>query len=316
MNRKISIIVPAYNEEASIEELHDKLLASFNVMKEKGQVLNYEIWFINDGSKDGTESKILSLIEKDKNVHLISFRKNFGKSPALDAGFRHAVGDIVFTLDADLQDEPSEMTRFVEKIDEGFDLVVGWKFNRLDPMEKKLPSKLFNYVTKKLSGVNLHDFDCGFKCFRKEVIESLDLYGELHRYIPVLSHREGFKITEITVEHKTRKHGKSKYGFERYLRGLFDSLTTTFLLRYNDRPMYLFGKLGILFSSIGFLICAYLTGVWCFTEQSIGNRPALLLGVLCLIMGLQFIATGFICNLLVDISHRENYTEHHIKKIV
>ncbi|MGI6680549.1 MAG: glycosyltransferase family 2 protein [Bdellovibrionota bacterium] len=316
MNRKISIIVPAYNEEASIEELHDKLLASFNVMKEKGQVLNYEIWFINDGSKDGTESKILSLIEKDKNVHLISFRKNFGKSPALDAGFRHAVGDIVFTLDADLQDEPSEMTRFVEKIDEGFDLVVGWKFNRLDPMEKKLPSKLFNYVTKKLSGVNLHDFDCGFKCFRKEVIESLDLYGELHRYIPVLAHREGFKITEITVEHKTRKHGKSKYGFERYLRGLFDSLTTTFLLRYNDRPMYLFGKLGILFSSIGFLICAYLTGVWCFTEQSIGNRPALLLGVLCLIMGLQFIATGFICNLLVDISHRENYTEHHIKKIV
>ena len=236
MDRKISIIVPAYNEEASLDELYERLIASFNTMKEKGQVSSYEIWFINDGSKDNTEGKIEELISKDKNVHLISFRKNFGKSPALDAGFHHVTGDLVFTLDADLQDEPSEMTRFVEKIDEGYDLVVGWKFNRLDPMEKKLPSKLFNYVTRKLSGVSLHDFDCGFKCFRKEVIKALDVYGEFHRYIPVLAYRKGFKITEITVDHKKRKHGKSKYGIERYLRGFFDSMTTTFLLRYYDRP--------------------------------------------------------------------------------
>ena len=202
MDRKISIIVPAYNEEASLDELYERLIASFNTMKEKGQVSSYEIWFINDGSKDNTEGKIEELISKDKNVHLISFRKNFGKSPALDAGFHHVTGDLVFTLDADLQDEPSEMTRFVEKIDEGYDLVVGWKFNRLDPMEKKLPSKLFNYVTRKLSGVSLHDFDCGFKCFRKEVIKALDVYGEFHRYIPVLAYRKGFKITEITVDHK------------------------------------------------------------------------------------------------------------------
>lgn len=315
MDRKISIIVPAYNEEASLDELYERLIASFNTMKEKGQVSSYEIWFINDGSKDNTEGKIEELISKDKNVHLISFRKNFGKSPALDAGFHHVIGDLVFTLDADLQDEPSEMTRFVEKIDEGYDLVVGWKFNRLDPMEKKLPSKLFNYVTRKLSGVSLHDFDCGFKCFRKEVIKALDVYGEFHRYIPVLAYRKGFKITEITVDHKKRKHGKSKYGIERYLRGFFDSMTTTFLLRYYDRPMYLFGKLGVIFFLVGFVICACLTCVW-FTGVSIGSRPALALGILCIMIGIQFIATGFIGNLLVDISHRANYTEHHIKKIV
>lgn len=315
MDRKISIIVPAYNEEESLDELYQRLIQSFNTMQENGQASSYEIWFINDGSKDNTEEKIEKLISKDNNVHLISFRKNFGKSPALDAGFHHVSGDLIFTLDADLQDEPSEMVRFVEKIDEGYDLVVGWKFNRLDPMEKKLPSKLFNYVTRKLSGVNLHDFDCGFKCFRREVIESLDVYGELHRYIPVLAYRNGFRITEITVEHKKRKHGKSKYGMERYLRGLFDSLTTTFLLRYYDRPMYLFGKLGILFFLVGFIICASLTCVW-FTGESIGSRPALTLGVLFIMIGIQFIATGFMSNLLVDISHRANYTEHHIKKII
>lgn len=238
MTRNVSVLIPAYNEQDSVKELYSQIVESISDMQTKSQVSDYEIWFVNDGSTDKTEDMIRDIIETDSKVHLISFRKNFGKSPALQAGFKHVKGDIIFTLDADLQDDPAEFSRFVEKIDEGYDMVVGWKYNRLDPLEKKLPSKLFNAVTSANSGVKLHDFDCGFKCFKREVAESLDLYGELHRYIPVLAHRKGFKITEITVNHRSREHGHSKYGMERYMRGLFDSLTTTFLLKYSDRPMY------------------------------------------------------------------------------
>ena len=314
MNRKVSVIVPAYNEEESIPELYEQIISSFCKLKEKDQADKLEIWFVNDGSSDGTENAILSLCDKNENVHLISFRKNFGKSPALQAAFRHVTGDIVFTLDADLQDDPAEFTRFIEKIDEGYDLVVGWKVNRLDPAEKRLPSKLFNKVTSKASGLKLHDFDCGFKCFRKEVVDSLDLYGELHRYVPVLAHRRGFRITEIDVNHRKREHGKSKYGMERYMRGLLDSLTTTFLLKYSDRPMYFFGRLGVILGGIGFLICLALTIIW-FMGNSIGTRPLLTLGVLLIIVGFQSVSTGFVCNLLIDRDFRKSYREDHIKLI-
>ncbi len=221
----------------------------------------------------------------------------------------------MFTLDADLQDDPAEFSRFLEKIEEGYDLVVGWKFDRLDPLEKKLASKLFNRVTSLLSGISLHDFDCGFKCFRREVIDSIDLYGELHRYIPVLAYRNGFRITEITVQHHRREYGSSKYGIERYMRGLFDSMTTTFLLKYNDRPMYFFGRMGILSMILGFIICFYLTMLWMVGEK-IGGRPLLILGVLCMIIGIQMIATGFIGNIIVDTLHRSHYKENHIKRII
>ena len=199
-------------------------------------------------------------------------------------------------------------------MDEGYDLVVGWKQNRLDPAEKRLPSKLFNAVTSKTSGIELHDFDCGFKCFRKEVVQSLQLYGELHRYIPVLAHRKGFKITEIVVNHRKRNHGKSKYGAERYMRGFFDSLTTTFLFHWYDRPMYFFGRLGLITGAIGFFICMWLTILW-FQGQSIGTRPLLTLGVLLIIMGAQFISTGFVCNLIIDRGYAQFYNEDHIKFI-
>ena len=187
-------------------------------------------------------------------------------------------------MDADLQDDPKEFIRFIEKIDEGYDLVVGWKKNRLDPNEKKIASKIFNKGTSSMSGVKLHDHDCGFKCFRKEVVKSLDVYGELHRYLPALAYRNGFKITEIDVEHHKREHGSSKYGMERYMRGALDSLTTMFLLKYSDRPMYLFGRLGFWTGFVGFAICIYLTVVW-IMGNSIGSRPLLTLGVLLLIMG-------------------------------
>ena len=314
MNRKVSVLVPAYNEQDSLNELYSRVLENINKMISNQLISDYEIVFVNDGSSDNTEAVMCELADKDPNVHVISFRKNFGKSPALDCGFKHVTGDIVFTMDADLQDDPDEFQRFVEKIDEGYDLVVGWKKNRLDSAEKRLPSKLFNAVTSKLSGVYLHDHDCGFKCFRKEVIDSLDLYGELHRYVPVLAHRKGFRITEITVLHHKREHGHSKYGMERYMRGLLDSMTTTFLLKYSDRPMYFFGRVGIGLTFVGFVICIFLTVLWCM-GQAIGSRPLLTLGVLCIIAGFQFIATGFLGNLIVENTHRKSYSESHVKFI-
>ena len=310
--RKLSVLVPAYNEAESIPVLYREITDAVRPMLEAGRIGAYELWFVDDGSSDGTEAVILELCDRDENVHAIVFRKNFGKSAALQAGFRHVTGDLVITLDADLQDDPAEFPRFVEKLDEGYDLVVGWKHNRLDPAEKRLPSKLFNAVTARASGLKLHDFDCGFKCFRREVVDSLDLYGELHRYIPVLAVRSGFRITEIPVHHRKREYGRSKYGAERYMRGFLDSLTTTFLLRFHDRPMYFFGRLGILSGFAGFVICLILTIRW-FQGQSIGTRPLLTLGVLLIIMGVQFISTGFVCNLLIDRNYRQTYREGHIK---
>ena len=308
--RSVSIIVPAYNEATSIPELYADIAAHMEKLDET----EWELWFISDGSTDPTESVVLRLAELDDRVHLISFRKNFGKSAALQSGFRHVTGNVVFTMDADLQDDPAEFENFIRKLDEGYDLVVGWKQQRLDPLEKRLPSKLFNAVTSKTSGFTLHDFDCGFKCFRREVIDSLDLYGELHRYVPVLAHRDGFRITEIPIHHRERKHGRSKYGIERYMRGLLDSLTTTFLLRYSDRPMYFFGRIGLVTAAIGVLICLILSIEW-FCGQSIGHRPLLTLGVLLIIVGYQSVATGFVCNLIIDRSFRQTYREGHIKLI-
>lgn len=308
--KKISIIVPAYNEEESVPLLYEDILRNADGLNN----IEWEVWFVNDGSTDRTEEAVLKLAEHDGRIHLISFRKNFGKSAALQAGFRHACGELIFTMDADLQDDPAELQNFIEKIDEGYDLVVGWKVNRLDPAEKRLPSKLFNAVTSRASGIKLHDFDCGFKCFRREVVESMDLYGELHRYIPVLAHRNGFRITEIPVHHRKREHGKSKYSIERYMRGLLDSLTTTFLLKFSDRPMYFFGQIGIISAAVGFIICLVLSIEW-FCGQSIGHRPLLMLGVLLIILGFQSISTGFVCNLIIDRSFRETYSENHIKTI-
>lgn len=315
MFSKASVVIPAYNEQESITELYTQILSSLNSAIGGGCISDYEIWFINDGSTDGTELAIEDIIKMDSKVHLISFRKNFGKSLALDAAFHHVTGDVVFTMDADLQDDPKEFSHFIKKIEEGYDLVVGWKFNRLDSAEKRLPSKLFNKVTSAISSVKLHDHDCGFKCFRREVVDSIDLYGELHRYIPVLAYRKGFRITEIIVRHRKREHGKSKYGVERYMKGLLDAMTITFLLKYNDRPMYFFGRVGLMFIGLGGIMCAYLTSIW-FMGKSIGNRPLLMLGVLCIIIGIQMISTGFIGNIFVDILHREHYNESHIKKIV
>ena len=315
MGRKLSVIIPVYNEEESLNELYAQIMENINLCLSEQLLSGYELLFIDDGSTDNSAQVMKELRVRDENVRYIIFRKNFGKSIALQAAFRNVSGDIVVTMDADLQDDPSELKNFLLKIDEGFDMVVGWKVNRLDPLEKKLPSKLFNKVTSKMSGLKLHDFDCGYKAFRREVADSLDVYGEMHRYIPVMAYRNGFKITEIPVHHNKRKHGKSKYGMERYLRGLFDFLSVSYLLNFHDRPMYFFGKLGLCSFGVGFLICLYLTIEW-FMGMPIGTRPLLQLGILLICLGVQSLAIGFIGNMLVESTIRNNYSEAHIKEKV
>lgn len=313
MFKKVSFVIPAYNEEESLDELYSQVMDNYKKCVELGLVEDYEFLFVDDGSSDGTANKIKELNSRDEKVRYILFRKNFGKSPALQAAFRNVDGDVVITMDADLQDDPIELPNLLAKLDEGFDMVVGWKQNRLDPMEKKLPSKLFNRVTSSMSGLKLHDFDCGYKAIRREVVDTLDVYGELHRYIPVLAYRKGFRITEIPVHHNKRVHGKSKYGMERYLRGLFDFLSVAFLSRYHDRPMYFFGKIGLAFSGLGAAICLYLT-IWWLTGHNLSNRPILQLGVLAIMIGMQFIAIGFMGNMIVDATFRNNYREDNIKE--
>lgn len=307
MKKLISFVIPVYNEEESLKILCDRIYENIP------QGYDKEIIFVNDGSTDGSAEVIREMRKMDEKIHLISFRKNFGKAMALESAFRNVTGEIVITMDADLQDDPTEIPHFLDKIEEGYDLVSGWKQNRQDSLEKTLPSKLFNKVTAKLSRVNLHDFNCGFKAYRREVIDAIDVYGELHRYIPVIAYRKGFQITEIPVHHNKRQFGKSKYGFERYLRGLFDSLTVAFLGRYYDRPMHLFGKAGLLCGLAGGAICAYLL-VEKLMGNAIGGRPLLILGVLLIVLGVQLFSTGFIGDMIVDVTYRKRYDESHIKE--
>ena len=308
----VSFVIPVYNEAESLTELHRQIVENIGRANAPSPGYDYEILFVNDGSTDDSVKVIRSLHEQDPKVHLISFRRNFGKSAALQAGFRNVQGDIVITMDSDLQDDPAEIPHFLETMEEGYDLVSGWKFNRQDPAEKKLPSRLFNSVTSHMSGIKLHDFDCCFKAYRREVIDSLDVYGELHRYLPVLAYRKGFgNIAEIRVNHNKRMHGHSKYGFKRYFHGFFDCLTTNFLLKYCDSPMYFFGKWGLIFGAIGVAICIWMT-VLHFMNQKIGNRPMLFLGILCIMVGIQLFSTGIISEMMIDANVRRNYNEDHI----
>lgn len=311
--RKVSFVIPAYNEEESLEELYSLIIDNVNSCLKEKLLTDYEVMFIDDGSTDQTQNAIRKMAEHDKHVRYIFFRKNFGKSIALQTAFKNVTGDVVITMDADLQDDPCELGNFLKKIDEGYDLVSGWKFNRLDPAEKRLPSKLFNKVTAKMSGINLHDFDCGYKAYRREVTDCVEVYGQLHRYIPVLAFRNGFRIAEIPVHHNKRKHGKSKYGMERYMQGLLDFFTVSFLSKYHDRPMYFFGRAGLLSMFIGGAICLFLTVLWCM-GNSIGTRPLLQLGVLLIILGIQLLSVGFIGNMLLDVTFKNNYSEAHVKE--
>ncbi len=296
---KLSFIIPVFNEEQSLQPLYSEILENIENRK-------YEIIFIDDGSSDGSFTIMQELAAKDKNVKVIKFRKNFGKAASLDAGFEAAKGDIIFTMDADLQDDPKEITNFIKKIEQGYDLVSGWKKKRRDPIHKTFPSKLFNAITAKFFRLKLHDYNCGFKAYRKEVIKELDIYGEMHRYIPALADSKGFKITEIPVNHRSRKFGKSKYGMERYIRGFLDLLTVKLVTSYTHSPLYLFGRIGTTFSAIGFLIGLYLTIMKFWFHQPLYNRPLLYLSILLIMLGLQFFSIGLIGELLVNQNRKQN----------
>jgi glycosyltransferase involved in cell wall biosynthesis len=306
----LSIIIPFYNEEDSLLILYEEIKS---VMEQNGYA--HELIFIDDGSIDKSADVVRDLINNDLCVTLIQFRRNFGKAAALQAGFTHAQGDYVITMDADLQDDPAEIPRFIEKLNEGYDLVSGWKYNRLDPLEKRIPSKLFNKTISTISGIKLHDFNCGFKAYKKDVVKAVDVYGELHRYIPVLANRYGFRITELIVNHRARKYGKSKYGIERYLRGLFDSVSVSFISRFHNKPMYLFGRMGIILMVLGSFICLFLFALW-LSGIRIGDRPLLLLGVLLLVLGVQFFSSGLLADMIVDRSFKRTYFEYHIREII
>jgi len=306
----ISFIIPVYNEENSIPLLCTKIC---DVMLNDLPKKSFKIILIDDGSCDSTLSVIKDIQKENPYVDYISFRQNFGKSAALQAGYRNSTGDIVITMDADLQDNPVEIKKFLDKLDEGYDMVSGWKRRRLDNFEKRWASIIFNKYMAMSSKIPLHDFNCGFKAYRRELIDSLDIYGELHRFIPVLAKRNGFRIGEVEVDHQKRKFGKSKYGFKRYIRGMFDSVSVMFLLKYREQPMYYFGRIGLLSFLLGFAVCFYLLINWIGGEQ-IGGRPLLMLGVLLIIIGTLFICIGLLGDLIVDLGYRKHYDEYHIKE--
>jgi glycosyltransferase involved in cell wall biosynthesis len=289
---EISVIVPLYNEEGSIPTLHREITEA---LRKLGRP--YEIIFSNDGSTDGSVAILEELTMTDPSVTVLHLRRNFGKAMALSAGFKEASGRIVITMDADLQDNPVEIPKFVAGIESGYDLISGWKFHRKDPISKTLPSKLFNRVVSGTTGLPLHDFNCGFKAYSRNLVDNLRIYGELHRYIPALAYGEGYRVKEIKIDHRPRKYGKSKYGLERFTRGLLDLLTVLFITRYTRKPLHLFGSIGLVSIFLGMTINVYLSTIWAMGTP-IGHRPLLSLGVLLTVLGVQFVSTGLLGEML------------------
>jgi glycosyltransferase involved in cell wall biosynthesis len=304
----LSIVIPAYNEQQSLPELLEKVSHSVEPLK-----LRYEIIIVDDGSTDSTLEVIKSLKKKYPPLKAISFRKNYGKSPALAEGFKMAQGRQVITMDADLQDDPDEIPELIRKLNEGYDMVSGWKKKRYDPLSKILPSRLFNFVTSVFTGIRLHDFNCGLKVYRKEVADSLQIYGELHRFLPALAHWQGFKVGEIPVRHHPRRYGKTKFGIARFFNGFFDLLTVLFLTRFKSTPLHIFGLLGLLAFTVGFAIELYFT-VLKLMGHAIGQRPLFFLGILLIIVGVQFVGIGLLAE-MISAGLAEN-VRYSIKEIV
>ena len=293
----ISIIIPVYNEEENVKELFSKIEGVLNRMQK-----THEVIFIDDGSIDKTFDILKELSEKNKQLKVIRFRRNFGKSVALTAGFEHVQGEFVITMDGDLQDDPEEIPDFLEKIKEGYDLIVGWQIGKYRKMiRKKIASKIFNMLTNRLTGVKVHDSNCCFKIFRNEVVKNIKLHGELHRYIPALAHWQGYKVSEMKVKYQPRKHGRSKYGSMRLIKGLLDLITVKFLMAYLTRPIHFFGQAGMFLLFLGFLsgaatlIYKFVFGVHLNTTQ----LP--LLTVLFIVVGIQFILMGILAEILIRI---------------
>jgi glycosyltransferase involved in cell wall biosynthesis len=287
----ISVVVPVMNEEQNVRPLYERLSAQLNALGR-----NYEVIFVDDGSTDKTFAELKTLhANNPSRVRVIRFRRNFGKTPALVAGFSRCHGEIVFTMDGDLQDDPQEIPRFLEKLDEGYDLVSGWKYPRLDPISKTFPSRVFNGLVSTMTGVHLHDINNGFKAYRREVIEDshLKLYGEFHRFVPVMAHWRGFSVTEIKVHHHPRQYGVSKFGARRFARGLIDLMNVLFLTTFLRTPLRFFAPLGFWTFLLGVLVDGFVVvRSYVFTHDPIRNHPLLFVGILLMIFGVNFILTG------------------------
>lgn len=288
----ISIVVPLYNEADSLEELYSEISKALSGYK-------FEVIFSDDGSTDGSWDVIQRLSQNHKHVKGIRLQRNYGKSTAMQAGFEATTGVYVVTMDADLQDDPNEIPDMIDMLDGGLDMVSGWKKVRHDPLSKTIPSRFFNAVTRWVTGIKLHDFNCGLKAYKKEVIDSIYLYGEMHRYVPLLAKREGFsQIGEKVVTHHPRKFGKTKFGLSRFMNGFLDLLTLLFMNHYMQRPMHLFGTLGVIMLFAGTVINLYLAYIKIMLDQPLANRPLLFLGILLLMLGVQFFSIGFLGELI------------------
>jgi len=296
-NPSISIIVPVLNEEGSLDKFYNETTKSLN------EYSNWEIIFIDDGSDDESYNIMRKLADEDNRVSIIQFFKNFGKADALSEGFKQANGDVVITIDADLQDDPAEIPRLVEKIQEGWDVVSGWKKDRKDPISKRLPSKLFNMVTRFLTGIKIHDFNCGLKAYRRKVVKSIDIYGGLHRYIPAIAGQKGFSITEIEVNHRPREFGQTKYGGNRLFHGFFDLFTMLFTGKYFDRPLHFFGSIGLVF-----IFISTISEVYPIYDKIANGIPfqkhfaLIVFGAMIFGLGLWFFSIGLLGELLVKAS--------------
>lgn len=293
----LSVIVPIFNEAENIQPLYERLTTVLATGPQR-YAQSYEMIFVDDGSTDESFRICAALHRQDARVRVVQFRRNFGKTAALHAGFKLARGARLITIDADMQEDPGDMFQLLEQLDAGYDLVSAWRKQRHDPLSKTIPSRVFNRVVSTLTGVRLHDFNCGFKAYQHEVVTNLHLYGEQHRFIPVLAHQMGFRVTEVAIPHQRRRFGKSKFGTKRLLWGYLDFIQVLFLTTYLRRPLRLFGTIGTVFTAIGLLIGIYLTVLWFQGQRPIGDRPLLTLGVLLLITGLQFISTGLIGEML------------------
>lgn len=311
MKNLISIVIPIYNEKENIKELYERLKSALSNF-------NYEIILVDDGSRDGSTEIIREIAQRDERVKGVILRRNYGQTAALVAGFEIAQGDIIVTMDGDLQNDPEDIPNLLKKIEEGYDVVSGWRKDRKDPfIKRRLPSNIANFIISKITGVNLHDYGCTLKAYRREVLEDLSLYGELHRFIPALASMNGARVTEVVVRHHPRKRGKSKYGLERIPKVLLDTLLVKFLLSYRTRPLHLLGGFGLISLLMGFLIALYLSVQKLLFGIELSKRPILLLAILLMLAGIQLISTGLLAEMLMRTYYEsQGKKTYSIKEIV
>jgi glycosyltransferase involved in cell wall biosynthesis len=298
---RITVLIPAWNEAESIPVLHREIVAALDAL---GQ--SWEVLYVDDGSRDGTDQAIASLAAADPRVRGVSLRRNFGKSAALATGFELARGEWVVTMDADLQDDPAELKRLVEQLENGYDLVSGWKQNRKDPITKTVPSRLFNAVTSWAAGIKLHDFNCGFKIYRREVTQAIEVYGEFHRFLPALAHWAGFRVGEVPVRHRARRYGKSKFGAARFINGFLDLMSAGFISTSALKPLHVFGRIGLLFLALGAADGAWFVWQWAHGEP-MRVRPMMLFGMGLAVIGIQLILMGLLGEMIAHHGARRSY---------